>query len=112
MKMMTYRVTAVVTAASFALLSVACSGSDDGLTAENITVEECADLFPADDGTEEDDDADEDSDSEEMLEGDYDADGDVDEDDEAIEERCVELMAEAEADGEPAEEATSEDEAE
>lgn len=96
MKMMTYRTVAILMAAPFALLSVACSGSEDGLTAENITLDECVDLFP-EEGDDAEEDMDEDSDGGEMLEGDYDADGDVDDDDEAIENRCEELMSDEES---------------
>jgi hypothetical protein len=64
-----------------ALFSVACG--DKGVTAENVTVEECEELFP-EDGTDE-------------SEGDFDDDGDADEDDVAIEDRCVELLAEGDA---------------
>lgn len=95
MKKMTYRLVSTMLVLPLSLVSVACGGGDDGLTAENVTLEECNDLFSEDEAeapAESDDE-----DSEEMLEGDYDADGDEDEDDEAIKERCEELMAEDEA---------------
>lgn len=91
MKKMTYRLFPVLLAFPLALASVACSGGDEGVTAENITLDECRDLFTeeADDTSEAEDD-----DSEATLAGDYDADGDEDDDDDAIKERCEELMAE------------------
>jgi hypothetical protein len=88
MKKMNYRLVAILLAFPLALSAVAC-GEKEGLTAENVTLEECNDLFPE----EETADASE-AEEDEMLEGDYDADGDEDKDDEAIKERCEELMAE------------------
>lgn len=95
MKKMTYRLVPSLLALSLALFSVACGDGKEGLTAENVTLEECKDLFGEAD-TEASSEA-LDEDSEEMLPGDYDGDGDEDEDDEAIKERCEELMAEDEA---------------
>lgn len=95
MKKMTYRLVPTLLALPLALVSVACGDGKEGLTAENVTLEECNDLFGEDD-TEASSEG-EDVDSEEMLEGDYDADGDEDEDDDAIKERCEELMADDDA---------------
>lgn len=71
------------------LSAVACGGGEDPITADNVTLEQCEELFgeadeaPAAGGS--DDGA---------VEGDYDDDGDADDDDDAIKERCDELMAE------------------
>lgn len=82
MKRMTYRSGFVLLALS--MTAVACKG--EKLTAENVTLEECEELFGESDAP-----------SEEAKAGDYDDDGDEDEDDEAIAERCDELLKEAEA---------------
>lgn len=92
MKKMTHHLVPVLLAFPMSLVAVACSGNNEGVTAENITKEECDDLFA--EGEAEDTSESEEVDAEETLEGDYDADGDEDEDDDAIEERCEELMAE------------------
>jgi hypothetical protein len=85
--MTTYSLVNVAVAASVALLSVACGGSDDPITAESVTLEQCEEIF---DPTAEAEEPAEGED--EPVEGDFDADGDADEDDTAIEERCDELM--------------------
>jgi hypothetical protein len=66
--------------------TIACNSE---LTAENITLEECQEIF-GEDAAEPEKGA---------VEGDYNEDGTADDEDEAIFERCVELMTE-EADGE------------
>lgn len=81
MKNFAYTKATALIAIPCAMLLAACGGGDD-LTAENITVEECEELF---------------GEGAEDVEGDYDDDGDTDEDDTAIEERCVELMADEES---------------
>lgn len=93
MKKMTYRAGSAVMMVSLSLASVACGGGDK-VTAENITLEECQDLFEG-------------ASSEEAEETDYDGDDDVDDDDAAIADRCGELLEEAE-EGEGAEDVDEE----
>jgi hypothetical protein len=85
---MTYPRIAAVLVLPLAMLAVACGGEDDPITADNVTLEQCEELFPEDGG-----DA---AGGAGALDGDYDDDGDEDEDDTAIEDKCVELMADAE----------------
>jgi hypothetical protein len=66
---------------SLALLTLACSSK---VTAKNVTLEECKDLFP-------------DYAPQSEAERDYDDDGDYDDDDDAIKDRCCELLDEAES---------------
>jgi hypothetical protein len=95
MKNVTYGRILVCMLAPFGLLTVACGGGDDEITAENITLEQCEEIFGegSDDAAADAGDA---AGGAGSLPGDYDEDGDEDEDDDAIEERCVELMAEGE----------------
>jgi hypothetical protein len=89
MKNRTYKLLPALMAVPFAFLTVACGG--DEVTAENITLEECNDLFGE---VAESESTDEDAESEDMVEGDYNGDGEADSDDEDIAKKCEELMAE------------------
>jgi hypothetical protein len=81
MKMTQIRLASLTLLSCVSLSTIACSSE---LTAENITLEECQEIF-GEDAAEPDKDA---------VEGDYNEDGTADEGDEAIAERCIELMTE------------------
>lgn len=79
----------LMAAMTLGLVTVACGDGEDPITAENVTLEQCEELFG--------DDADEvAAGGAAPVEGDYNDDGVADEEDEAIEEKCDELMAEDE----------------
>lgn len=81
MKLTKIRYASLTLLSCISLSMIAC-GSE--LTAENITLEECQEIF-GEDAAEPEEDA---------VEGDYNEDGTADEEDEAIAERCIELMTE------------------
>lgn len=93
MQKLTYSRVMMALLLPFGMLTVACGdGEDDPITAENVTLEQCEEIFS------EDADAGEDAaGGAGAVEGDYNDDGVADEEDDAIKERCDELMADAEA---------------
>jgi hypothetical protein len=80
----------LMAAMTLGFMTVACGGGDDPITAENVTLEQCEELFGEDAG------GDVAAGGAAPVEGDYNEDGVADEEDDAIKEKCDELMAEGE----------------